>query len=108
MAHAEFESYIEDRCWDIVSTAIQKWKVDRKERHILMSLLARWGPPVHDRLTLGDCIGKAGNSYFHIIKKNNGIRISQVFVLKIFRVRRGSALLNRHAASLGPLKCQPR
>jgi hypothetical protein len=74
LVHAEFEAYIEDRCWELVDTAIRKWKVDRRERHVLMSLLARCGPNSEATMALGDCIGKAGNAYFHTVRKNNGVR----------------------------------
>src|SRR5262249_28485668 len=43
--------------------------------------LARCGPPVHDGLSLGECIGKADNGYFHIIQKNNGIREENLVAL---------------------------
>jgi len=74
LVHAECEAFIEDRCWALATEAIRQWKADGKARHVLMSLLARCCPDVHVDLALGDCVGKAGSSYYHIIQNNHGIR----------------------------------
>lgn len=74
LVHAEFEAYLEDRCWAVASGAIQQWKVDMKPRHVLMSLLTRCGPSASNSLTLEDRVGKAGNCYHHLIQQNHGIR----------------------------------
>jgi hypothetical protein len=81
LVHAEFEAYLEDRCWAVANGAIQQWKVDNKPRHVLMSLLTRCGPGASNGQTLEERIGKAGNGYYHLIQKNQGIRESNLLSL---------------------------
>jgi hypothetical protein len=81
LVHAEFEAYLEDRCWAVASGAIQQWKLDKKPRHVLMSLLTRCGPDASNGQTLADRIGKAGNGYHHLIQNNHGIRESNLMSL---------------------------
>lgn len=81
LVHAEFEAYLEDRCWALAHGAIQQWKADKKPRHVLMSLLTRCGPSASNGQTLEERIGKAGNSYYHLVKLNHGIRESNLVAL---------------------------
>lgn len=74
LVHAEFEAYLEDQCWALACGAIQQWKIDKKPRHVLMCLLTRCGPAASNGLTLEERIGKAGSTYHNLIKKNHGIR----------------------------------
>jgi hypothetical protein len=78
LVHAEFEAYLEDRCWAIAQRAIQQWKVDKKPRSVLMSLLTRCGPAASNEQILQDRIGKAGSCYRHMIDLNHGIRESNL------------------------------
>jgi hypothetical protein len=40
LAHAEVESYLEDRARTVAATAYSKWQVDHRPRSVLISLLA--------------------------------------------------------------------
>ena len=40
LAHAELESYLEDRARAVATTAFNKWQVDHRPRSVLISLLA--------------------------------------------------------------------
>jgi len=81
LVHAEFEAYLEDRCWAVVTSATQQWKVDKQPRHVLMALLARCGPATSSDQSLEERIGKAGNNYYHSIQQNHGIRESNLVSL---------------------------
>jgi hypothetical protein len=81
LTHAEFETYLEDRCWTIASGAIREWKVDKKPRHVLMSLLSRCGSASDSDETLDERVGRAGSTFFHTIKNNHGIRESNLLAL---------------------------
>lgn len=74
LAHAEFEAYLEERCWDIASQSIQQWHNSQSPRKVLMSLLTRCGPEPSKGQTLTERIWTAGNNYKQKIKLNHGIR----------------------------------
>jgi hypothetical protein len=81
LVHAEFEAYLEDRCLALAIGAIQQWKIDKKPRHVLMSLLTRCSPAASSGGTLQERIGQAGSSYHHLIRNNHGIRESNLEIL---------------------------
>ena len=75
LVHAEFEAFVEDRCWNLAQNTIQRWKADKRSHHVLMCILARCGPKREADLTIMEYVGQAGNTYYQsVVDKNHGIR----------------------------------
>lgn len=78
LVHAEIESYLEDRVSDVVDQAHIQWKqngictrtLEGLLRHHLNSHKEPWRPTVKS----DDAVKAAVNSYNSIVKKNNGVR----------------------------------
>jgi hypothetical protein len=101
LAHAEFESYFEDRVKSIATTALTNFKTSGKHSQVLTALVAFSGrlmdppppsiePPQpnqngvwEERLLLKKKIDLAANSFFHIINTNNGIKEENILNLLV-------------------------
>ncbi len=90
LAHAEVESYLEDRCRAVARTAVRQFKTDGKPRLVVWSLISfqlvqselnenhfknHYGG-VADHLD--SVVTKAYNTYEYVLLQNHGIRESNV------------------------------
>jgi len=92
LAHAEIESYLEERAKEVVLKAIKSWKTNQNSGRVLLSLLAFSGMsmesppssilPIQDsqkktwseKIDLDEKINKAVNAFYYNISKNHGIK----------------------------------
>jgi hypothetical protein len=98
LAHAEFESYFEDRAWEVVQDVKRVWDNTGKTRLTLLSLVAFSGqmmetPPTTltpskgkkavpiDKLKISKKIDLAINSFKWIIDNNHGIKEANILAL---------------------------
>lgn len=98
LAHAEFESYFEDRVWEVVQDAKRVWDNTGKTRLTLLSLVAFSGqmmetPPTTltpskgkkavpiDKIKISKKIDLAINSFKWIIDNNHGIKEANILAL---------------------------
>ena len=99
LAHAELESYMEDRAFDVAKAAANAWKHEKIPSCTLMGLLAFSGrsmeaPPEtikpddenrtrewNDRIHLSNKIEIAMKSFAYMIKNNNGIKEKNILGL---------------------------
>ena len=85
MVHAEFEAYIEDKAKDKASKSLNNWDSSRKKSSCLQAILAFSGNEIsydNERKTNTQSIefriNKAVNHYLNLIKKNNGVKESDI------------------------------
>ncbi|AFY51229.1 hypothetical protein Nos7524_5517 [Nostoc sp. PCC 7524] len=98
LAHAEFESYFEDRAWEVIQDAKRVWDNTSNTRLTLVSLLAFSGqmmeiPPATltpskgkkavpiDKIKISKKIDLAINSFKWIIDNNHGIKEANILAL---------------------------
>lgn len=98
LAHAEFESYLEDRVVEIAINALKIWKNSNQTTITLVSLFAFSGlsldkPPdslianqqpqkiLEEKLILDRKLGKAFNSFKNSVENNHGIREKNILLL---------------------------
>lgn len=88
LAHAEFESYIEDRVIEILTLRLREWKKSRKVSRCLLGLVAYHegssvsneptsilNPPRKPSPLLEDRINSASNSFqYYVRNKNHGVK----------------------------------
>lgn len=86
LAHAELESYLEDRARTMATVAYNKWKVDGRPRSVLISLLAFHliqdglnGQKLREVLSgtrrhTDDSVRSATQAYNNMLSKNHGIK----------------------------------
>jgi hypothetical protein len=90
LAHAEVESYLEDRARDVVNNAFNKWRADRRPRAVLMSVMAfhlqQEGLSAQKlrevldgtRQHVADAVNSATRAYNKMLGDNNGIKEENV------------------------------
>jgi len=85
LVHAEFEAYIEDKAKDKASKSLNNWGSSRKKSSCLQAILAFSGNEINydnERKTNTQSIefrvNKAVNHYLNLIKKNNGVKESDI------------------------------
>ena len=98
LAHAEIESYIEDRVWEIALNAKRKWDNERKVNRTLISLIAFSGqmmelPPdtlnpvrasreiSSNRIRIDEKIRLAINAFRKVIDQNHGLKEANLLAL---------------------------
>jgi hypothetical protein len=97
LAHAEIESYLEDRVLEIATNALQMWNAQKKTKLTLVSLFAFSGltldkPPdsltprqqsqnLDDKVKFDNKLGKVFNSFRTAVKDNHGIREKNILLL---------------------------
>jgi len=98
LAHAEIESYIEDRVWEIALNAKRKWDNERKVNRTLISLIAFSGqmmvlPPdtlnpvrpsretPSNKIKIDEKIKSAVNAFHDVIKNNHGLKEANLLAL---------------------------
>jgi hypothetical protein len=86
LAHAEVESYLEDRAREAANNAYKKWRVDHRPRAILISLLAFHlqqevlSPQKLREVLVGtrqhtdDSVKSATQAYNRMLSQNHGIK----------------------------------
>ena len=90
LAHAEIESYLEDRARDVAGHAFTKWTLTGRPRNVIVSLMAfhLQQEPLNahkmreilggSRLHISDSVKSATQSYHKMLAKNNGIKEENV------------------------------
>lgn len=92
LAHAEIESYLEERAKEVALKAAKSWKANQNSGRVLLSLLAFSGIPMEspppsilpiqdspkknwpEKIYLDEKINKAVKVFYHNISKNHGIK----------------------------------
>ena len=92
LAHAELESYVEERAKKVVQKALNSWKSNQSAGRVLMGLLAFSGIPMDqppssimppqptqtkvwpEKINLDEKINKAIKAFYYNIAKNHGIK----------------------------------
>gem|GEM_PF-442416 len=95
LAHAEFESYFEDRVKDLCIWSVQQWKLSQAVSKVTVSLLSYHSPflkmggqgskPVMDAMSITSRIDDANKRFHRIIKDNHGIRERDIITLLFSR-----------------------
>jgi len=93
LAHAEIESYLEDRAIEVATDAVARWRVDLKAERVILGLIAfhHSQEPV-TRLKLKDLhtknqmhaeetVLKANQRYHYVLANNHGIKEENVLQL---------------------------
>jgi hypothetical protein len=99
LAHAEIESYLEDRAWEVVLNAKSAWDNTGKTSHALICLLGfssltmdkppdtlnkpiRVGQDQHDKqLKISKKIALSVNSFRKVIENNHGVKEKNILAL---------------------------
>jgi hypothetical protein len=99
LAHAEIESYLEDRAKDLVVSALRDWQRKSRVRRVLIALLAfverdvaappaTLQPPQANQakawpelIELDKRIDRCANAYFAWVQKNHGIKEANLLTL---------------------------
>jgi hypothetical protein len=88
LAHAEMEHYLEERAEAVLYVIVQKWKTDKKPKHLLLSMLSLHSEPENAKKRFKQQGGRtdriecavevANSSYRQLLKDNNGIKEANI------------------------------
>lgn len=82
LAHAEIESFVEDRAIAVIDRALDKWRLDGRARKPVVALLAfteeKLGRPPEtippSKRELNDRVERAKSAFSRVVHSNNGIK----------------------------------